>query len=217
MGLGGCQKLKLWVRTLPECRRACVEHLLCPLAGYGWRHVLCPPAKCVRGGEKHVWGRPPKRTFRSHAYISRLFCKLIIGWSQKRLWTSSSPLRPVTVAVTTHLKPRDRIVSTHYAVIVPKTVDTIRSRGAAQVQGARRVPQHYGADWGIRSRLGSLTPKSHRYASLAGSLWLSRLANPNRLLDHLHGIALGFRNLQNYIHHSLPHTRGLKHHPLPVL
>ena len=70
-------------------------------------------------------------------------------------------------------------------------VGTAGVGGAAQVQGARRVPQHYGADWGIRSRLGSLTPKSHRYASLAGSLWLSRLANPNRLLDHLRSIALG--------------------------
>ena len=80
-----------------------------------------------------------------------------------------------------------------------------------------RGPQRCGADYAIGSRLGSLTPESRRYASLAGSLWLNRLANPNRLLDHLHGIALGFRNLQNYIHRSLLHTGGLKHHPLPVL
>ena len=53
--------------------------------------------------------------------------------------------------------------------------------GAAPVQGARGVPQHCGASWGIRSRLGSLTPESHRYASLAGSLWLNRLAKPDRL------------------------------------
>ena len=53
--------------------------------------------------------------------------------------------------------------------------------GAAQVQGARGVPQHCGASWGIRSRLGSLTPESHRYASLAGSPWLNRLAKPDRL------------------------------------
>ena len=41
---------------------------------------------------------------------------------------SFPPLRPVTVAVTTHLKPRDRIVSTHNDVIGREAVDTIRSR-----------------------------------------------------------------------------------------
>ena len=34
----------------------------------------------------------------------------------------------------------------------------------------------------------------------------------NGRLEHLRGIALGFRNLQNYIHRSLLHTGGFKHH-----
>ena len=39
----------------------------------------------------------------------------------------------------------------------------------------------------------------------------------NGRLEHLRGIALGFRNLQNYIHRSLLHTGGFKHHLQPLL
>ena len=48
------------------------------------------------------------------------------------------------------------------------------------------------------------------------AVWPNRLAKPNRLLDHLRDIALGFRNLQTYIHRSLRHTGGLKHHLQPL-
>ena len=52
---------------------------------------------------------------------------------------------------------------------------------------------------------------------VTGSVCPNRLAKPNRLLDHLRGIALGSRNLQNYVHHSLLDTGGFQLHlqPLP--
>ena len=52
---------------------------------------------------------------------------------------------------------------------------------------------------------------------LTGSVCRSWLAKPNRLLNHLRGIALGSRNLQSYIHHSLLDTGGFQLHlqPLP--
>ena len=39
----------------------------------------------------------------------------------------------------------------------------------------------------------------------------------NGRLEHLRGIALGFRNLQNYIHRSLLHTGGFKNNLQPLL
>ena len=39
----------------------------------------------------------------------------------------------------------------------------------------------------------------------------------NGRLEHLRGIALGFRNLQNYITRSLLHTGGFKHKLQPIL
>ncbi|WRS29865.1 ISL3 family transposase [Actinomycetaceae bacterium MB13-C1-2] len=39
----------------------------------------------------------------------------------------------------------------------------------------------------------------------------------NGRLEHLRGIALGFRNLENYITRSLLHTGGFKHHLQPIL
>ena len=82
---------------------------------------------------------------------------------------------------------------------------------AVQKQGARGVPQHCGASWGIRSRSGQPTLITHRYASLTGSVCPNRLAKPNRHLDHLRGIARGFRSLQDCTHRSLLHSGGFKH------
>ncbi|MSS85076.1 transposase [Actinomycetaceae bacterium WB03_NA08] len=39
----------------------------------------------------------------------------------------------------------------------------------------------------------------------------------NSRLEHLRGITLGFRNLDNYIKRSLPHTGGIKHQLQPLL
>ena len=39
----------------------------------------------------------------------------------------------------------------------------------------------------------------------------------NGRLEHLRGIALGFRNLSHYIIRSLLHTGGFKHHLQPLL
>ena len=119
---------------------------------------------------------------------------------QKRLWVSFSPLRQRTVAVTTRLKPRDRIVSTHYTVIGPETVDNIRSRGGVGAAGVGVSAADVGGappTW-----VGHPKYKAPR-GSRTGSSTISA-ASPQ-----------GFRNLQNNIHQSLLRTGGFKHHLQP--
>ena len=63
--------------------------------------------------------------------------------------------------------------------------------------------------WRARYGLtGSLSP--------TGSVCPNWLAKPDRPLEHLRGTVLGFRNLQNYIHHALLHTGGFKRHLQPL-